>query len=148
MARQLLNAFDFESNLCSNFHLPCRSKLKCYKFTKQITTWCHTCHIAERFGDEANTTLQKLQWFQIQKSHPIALEVGRVAAVNMQSLNKQFLSWSSGNASVSEAGGLRLKSRAGQIGHRVANGSPLGRHFFEGSHIALRRNDAEIGPAT
>ena len=33
-------------------------------------------------------------------------------------------SWSSGNAFVSGAGGLRIKSRTGQIEHSVANGSP------------------------
>ena len=35
--------------------------------------------------------------------------------------------WSSGNVFVSEAGGMRFKSRAGQIvlaGYSVANGSP------------------------
>ena len=32
-----------------------------------------------------------------------------------------------------EAGGLRFKSRAGQIGRCVANGSPPLRHFFERS---------------
>ena len=32
-------------------------------------------------------------------------------------------SWSSGNAFVSEAGGLRFKSQTGQIGQSVANGS-------------------------
>ena len=32
--------------------------------------------------------------------------------------------WSSGNAFVFGAGGLRFKSWAGQIGHSVANGSP------------------------
>ena len=31
---------------------------------------------------------------------------------------------------LSHAGSLRFKSRAGQIGHSVANGSPLLRHFF------------------
>ena len=45
-------------------------------------------------------------------------------------------SWSSGNAFVSGAGGLRFKSRAGQIGHSVANGSPPLRHFFERSCVA------------
>ena len=38
--------------------------------------------------------------------------------------------WSSGNVFVSGAGGLSFKSRAGQIGHSVANGSPLLQHFF------------------
>ena len=45
-------------------------------------------------------------------------------------------SWSSGNAFVSGAGGLRFKSRAGQIGHSVANGSPPLRDFFERSCVA------------
>ena len=45
-------------------------------------------------------------------------------------------SWSSGNAFVSGAGGLRFKSRAGQIGRSVANGSPSLRHFFERSCVA------------
>ena len=36
-----------------------------------------------------------------------------------------------GNAFVSGEGGLRFKSRAGQIGHSVANGSPLLQRFFE-----------------
>ena len=42
----------------------------------------------------------------------------------------------SGNAFVVEAGGLRCKSRAGQIGHSVANGLPLLRHFVEMSCVA------------
>ena len=33
-------------------------------------------------------------------------------------------SWSSANAFASKAVGLRFKSRAGQIEHSVANGSP------------------------
>ena len=45
-------------------------------------------------------------------------------------------SWSSGNAFVSGAGGLRFKSRTVQIGHSVANGSPPLRHFFEWSCVA------------
>ena len=40
------------------------------------------------------------------------------------------------NEFVSEAGGLRFKFWAGQIGHSVANGLPLLRHFFERSCIA------------
>ena len=43
----------------------------------------------------------------------------------------QPASWSSGNALVSGAEGLRCKSWVGQIGHGVANGSPPLRHFFE-----------------
>ena len=46
-------------------------------------------------------------------------------------------SWSSGNAFVSGAGGLRFKSRAGQIGRSVAIGSPPLRHFFERNYVAL-----------
>ena len=45
-------------------------------------------------------------------------------------------SWSSGNAFVSGAGGLRFKSQAGQIGHSIANGSPPLRHFFKRSCVA------------
>ena len=50
---------------------------------------------------------------------------------------------SSGNAFVSGAGGPWFKSRAGQIGHSVANGSPPLRHFFERSCVARaqRRGD-------
>ena len=54
-------------------------------------------------------------------------------------VNKYILekaSWSSGNAFVSGAGGLRFKSRAGQIGHSVANGSPPLRRFFKRSCVA------------
>ena len=40
-------------------------------------------------------------------------------------------SWS--NAFISEVGGLRFKSRAGQIEHSVANDSPQLRRFFEKS---------------
>ena len=61
------------------------------------------------------------------------------------SLRDFYASWSSGNAFVSGAGGLRFKSRAGQIGHSVADGSPSLRYFSERSCVA-RRNDAEIGP--
>ena len=45
-------------------------------------------------------------------------------------------SWSSGNAFVSGAGGQRFESRAGQIRHSVANGSPPLQHFFERSCVA------------
>ena len=45
-------------------------------------------------------------------------------------------SWSSGNAFVSESGGLKFKSRAGQIGLSVANGSPPLQHFFEWTCVA------------
>ena len=45
-------------------------------------------------------------------------------------------SWSSGNASLSGAGGLRLKSWAGQIRHSVANDSPQLRHLWERSCVA------------
>ena len=38
--------------------------------------------------------------------------------------------WSSGNAFVSGAGGPMFKSRAGQIGHSVANGSPSSATFL------------------
>ena len=58
-------------------------------------------------------------------------------------------SWSSGNKFVFGAGGLRFKSRAGQIEHSVANGSPPLRHFFQKSCVGVLpgHNDAEMGPA-
>ena len=52
----------------------------------------------------------------------------------------------SGNAFVSGAGGLRFKSRAGQIGHSVANGSSPCDISSKGA-VLPRRNDVEIGPA-
>ena len=53
-------------------------------------------------------------------------------------LIKMFIpaSWSSGNAFVSEAGGLGFKPRVGQIENSVANGLPPLRHFFERSFVA------------
>ena len=42
---------------------------------------------------------------------------------------------------------MKFNSRAGQIGHSVANGSPPLRHIFNRSSVACRRNDAEVGPA-
>ena len=51
----------------------------------------------------------------------------------------------SGNAFVSGAVGLRFKSRVGQIGHSVANGSPPLRHSSKGD-VLPGRNDAEMGP--
>ena len=43
--------------------------------------------------------------------------------------------------------GLRFKSRAGQIGHSVANGSPPLLHFFKRCCYGRTRNDTEMGPA-
>ena len=58
------------------------------------------------------------------------------------------VSWSSGNAFVSQAGGLRFKSPTSQIGHKVANSSPPRLHFFKRSYFVRRRNDAEMAPQT
>ena len=44
--------------------------------------------------------------------------------------------WSNGNVFDSGAGDLRLKSRARQIGHSVANDSGSLLHFFERSCVA------------
>ena len=55
-------------------------------------------------------------------------------------------SWSSGNAFVSGARGPKFKSRAGQFGHSVVDGSPPLRHFFK--KVALPgHSDAKIGAA-
>ena len=51
----------------------------------------------------------------------------------------------SGNAFVSEAGGLRFKSRTSQIGNSVANGSPPLQRFFETSCVARAQCRAD-GP--
>ena len=51
------------------------------------------------------------------------------------------------NAFVSKMEGLRFKSRVGEIGLNVANGSPPLQNFFERSFVARRRNDAELGSA-
>ena len=59
----------------------------------------------------------------------------------------QWASWLSGNAVVFGAVGLKLKSRADQFGHSVANDSPPLPHFFERSCVARRRNDVEMGTA-
>ena len=55
---------------------------------------------------------------------------------------------SSGNAFIYGAKGLRFKSGAGQIKHRVVNGSPPLQHFFEGSCVlegAITRKWARHG---
>ena len=49
------------------------------------------------------------------------------------------------NRSTNGTGGLRFRSRADQIGHRVANGSPPLQYFFAKCRGARRHNDAEIG---
>ena len=51
------------------------------------------------------------------------------------------------NSLVSGAGGLRFKSRAGEIGHKVANDLLPLEHFFEKSCVTRRLNDVEIGRA-
>ena len=43
----------------------------------------------------------------------------------------QLYPWSSVDAFVSGAGGLKFKSRIGQIGHSVADSLPPLRHFFK-----------------
>ena len=55
-------------------------------------------------------------------------------------------SWLSGNAFVFEAGGLRFKFPAGQIGHRVANGLPPLR-ISSKEAVLPGHNDAEMGLA-
>ena len=54
----------------------------------------------------------------------------------MLSKSEKPPSWLSGNAFVSGAGCLRLKSPAGQIGHSVVKGSPLLQHFEKRSCVA------------
>ena len=54
--------------------------------------------------------------------------------------------WSSDNAFVSRAGGLRFKSWAGQSGRSVANCSTPLQSLFERRCVAHRRNDAKKDP--
>ena len=49
------------------------------------------------------------------------------------------------DALVSGARGLRFKSRAGQIGHSVANSSPPLQHFFKQSCVARAQRTGD-GP--
>ena len=55
--------------------------------------------------------------------------------------------WFSSNAFVSGTGDLRFKSRPGEIGHNVANGSPPLLHFLKRA-VLLRYNDAEMAQQT
>ena len=56
--------------------------------------------------------------------------------------------WLSGNAFVSEAGSLRFKSRAGQIGHNVDNGLPPWEHFFKRSCVTRARRNTVVKKKT
>ena len=71
---------------------------------------------------------------RITKAYLNESKVKIKSIVLIKLLNNDFISkpgsWSSGNVFFSGAGGLRIKSRAGQIGHIVANGSPPLQHFF------------------
>ena len=78
-------------------------------------------------------------WFRkVQSAVILDLTHKFVRTVNFFTRNCsiQLSCWSSGNGFVSGAGGLRFKSRAGQIGHSVANGSPPQRYFLERSCVA------------
>ena len=55
--------------------------------------------------------------------------------------------WCNGNIAYG-VGGLRFDSRAGQIRHSVADGSPPLRFSLEFKAASLRRYAAEIGPAS
>ena len=56
-------------------------------------------------------------------------------------------SWSSCNAFIFVAEGLRFKSWAGQIKHSVANSSPLRDIFSKGAMFVAWCKDTEMGPA-
>ena len=60
--------------------------------------------------------------------------------------NNQNLGWSSGNAFVSGAGGLRFKSRAGQT-EPVSSTIRHRRNIFFKEAVLPGCNDAEIGPS-
>ena len=68
------------------------------------------------------------QWINVEQS-------SKHKAKRSNHILTRLESCSRGNAFVFRAGGLRFKSRAGQIWHRVANDSPSQRHFFERSCV-------------
>ena len=69
----------------------------------------------------------------------------KITWLNFLIIVLKFKSWSSGNAFISGAGDLRIKSRVGQIRRRIANGSPPLQHFFETSCAARAQGRAD-GP--
>ena len=88
------------------------------------------------------------RWFVFEVKKIVTLRCVRcILAFTFPSLYVMLgnwdLSWSSSNAFVSGAGGLRFKSRAGQITHNVVNGSPPLRHLFKRNRAARaqRRGD-------
>ena len=67
----------------------------------------------------------------------------KIKVYNTGKLISETFNGPSGNAFVSRAGGLRFKSRAGQIRYSVANDWQLLQRFFEKSCVAWaqRRGD-------
>ena len=57
-----------------------------------------------------------------------------------------FVRWSSGNMFVSETGGQRFKSLAGEIGHSVDTARHRCEISFKGA-VLPGPNDADMGPA-
>ena len=97
-----------------------------------------------------NTSIERVYYFLYVACGVFILGTIQVFTYSLQSVryvSMQRIFWHDINAFVFRTVGLRFKSRAGQIGNSVANGSPPLWHFFEGSCVARRCSDVEMGPA-
>ena len=111
----------------------------CYKQIKSSSVGLIVRHQLKRVVFQRNPSLHYCYWAMQNVAVVInfeALKLNRIWTVSC---------WSRGNAFVSGAGGLRFKSRAGQIGQSAANGSPTLQHFFERS-CAARAQWRRDGP--
>ena len=68
--------------------------------------------------------------------HEVFCSPGKLQLIVLLIATFPQASWPSSNAFVSGSGGQRFKSRAGKIGHGVANSLPHLRHFFQKSSVA------------
>ena len=86
-------------------------------------------------SDEARKQLHKNNNAHGGGEHKDAKALTLVFVILQSHAVQKEACWSSGNAFVAGAEGLRFKSRAEQIGHSVANRMPSLHHFFEKSCV-------------
>ena len=113
---------------------------------KFIFGFAHTSQILIKILLYANIFEPFTLWIKLQL-FPWAEYVIQITLNLKRRLFAHAPSWSSDSEFVCGAEGLRFKSRAGQIRHSVADGSPLLQHFIGKSSLARTRNDAEMGLA-
>ena len=94
-----------------------------------------TLHLSKTFAREDMDEQYFCKIKHVNRTEPITLEVEKVN-VQRKCLLSSYLYSYSGNAFVSGAGGLRFKSRVGQIGLNVSNGLPPLQRFFGKSCVA------------